>query len=87
MLFRSVIFSHNETQAVIAQKVITEAQSQLKQAVVTELSALPIYYRAEDMHQNYFVNYPFQGYCAGVVGPKVAKFKATQQHFLRSSAL
>jgi peptide-methionine (S)-S-oxide reductase len=30
---------------------------------------------AEDYHQEYFARNPSQGYCAYVVGPKVAKFR------------
>jgi peptide-methionine (S)-S-oxide reductase len=36
---------------------------------------LPIYYPAEEYHQNYFNLHPDQGYCAFVVSPKVAKFR------------
>lgn len=43
--------------------------------IVTELSPPQTYYRAEDYHQNYFVQHPFQGYCAFVVAPKVAKLR------------
>jgi peptide-methionine (S)-S-oxide reductase len=43
--------------------------------LVTELSPLPVFYRAEDYHQNYYRQHPDQGYCAFVVAPKVAKFR------------
>ena len=43
--------------------------------IVTEISDLPIYYPAEEYHQNYFNLHPEQGYCAFVVSPKVAKFR------------
>jgi len=35
------------------------------------------YWPAEDYHQDYFERNPNQGYCAFVVGPKVAKFQKT----------
>jgi peptide-methionine (S)-S-oxide reductase len=44
--------------------------------IVTEISDLPIYYPAEEYHQNYFNLHPDQGYCAFVVSPKVAKFRS-----------
>jgi peptide-methionine (S)-S-oxide reductase len=34
---------------------------------------------AEDYHQEYFANNPYQGYCMAVVAPKVAKFR---KHFI-----
>ncbi|MBV8622433.1 MAG: peptide-methionine (S)-S-oxide reductase, partial [Herbaspirillum sp.] len=43
--------------------------------IVTELAAPAPYYKAEDYHQNYFQQHPFQGYCAFVVAPKLAKFR------------
>jgi peptide-methionine (S)-S-oxide reductase len=35
----------------------------------------PTFYRAEDYHQNYYVTHPYQGYCVGVVAPKLDKFR------------
>jgi peptide-methionine (S)-S-oxide reductase len=58
-------------------------ESNLNGAVVTELSELPIYYKAENYHQNYFVNHPEQGYCAFVVSPKVEKFRKTFSSLIR----
>ncbi|MFM7226258.1 MAG: peptide-methionine (S)-S-oxide reductase [Betaproteobacteria bacterium] len=42
---------------------------------MTELAEAPVFYRAEEYHQNYFVNNPLQSYCVFVVEPKVMKFK------------
>jgi peptide-methionine (S)-S-oxide reductase len=81
--YRSVIFSHSEAQTSIAQRVIAEAQLHSIAPIVTQLAPLPTYYPAEAYHQNYYVNHPFQGYCAGVVGPKVAKFRSTMTAFLK----
>jgi peptide-methionine (S)-S-oxide reductase len=38
---------------------------------------VPAYYRVETCHQEYFPQHPNQGYCAAVIGPKVAKFRKT----------
>ncbi len=43
--------------------------------IVTEILPLARYWPAEDYHQDYFARHPNQGYCAFVVGPKVAKFR------------
>jgi peptide-methionine (S)-S-oxide reductase len=55
----------------------------LNGTVVTELSELPTYYKAEAYHQNYFVNHPDQGYCTFVVSPKVEKFRKTFSALIR----
>jgi peptide methionine sulfoxide reductase MsrA len=38
---------------------------------------VPAYFRAETYHQEYSPQHPNQGYCAAVIGPKVAKFRKT----------
>jgi peptide-methionine (S)-S-oxide reductase len=82
--YRSVIFTHSAAQEITAQRVMSEAQMHSHSPIVTEVSPIPTYYPAEAYHQNYYVNHPFQGYCAGVVGPKVAKFRKTLQEYLKT---
>jgi peptide-methionine (S)-S-oxide reductase len=82
--YRSVIFTHSDAQVTAAAAVIAEAQAQSQAPIVTQLASSPTYYPAEAYHQNYYNNHPFQGYCAGVVGPKVAKFRKTMQEYLKS---
>jgi len=74
--YRSVIFYHNEEQKKVALetlKTIEEGQY-YKDPIVTEVSPLTNYYKAEDYHQNYFNTNPNQPYCALVVKSKVDKF-------------
>lgn len=73
--YRSVIFYHSPEQQEIARQVIACMASVWDAPIVTELSPVPAYYKAEDYHQNYFREHPLQGYCAFVVAPKVAKFR------------
>jgi peptide-methionine (S)-S-oxide reductase len=75
--YRSVIYFHSPEQQEIAREVIEEVAAVWPSKVVTQLEAAPAYYRAETYHQEYFPNNPNQGYCAAVVGPKVAKFRKT----------
>jgi peptide-methionine (S)-S-oxide reductase len=42
---------------------------------VTEVTAAPEFYVAEDYHQEYFAQNANQPYCQAVVAPKVAKFR------------
>ncbi|MFZ9679360.1 MAG: peptide-methionine (S)-S-oxide reductase MsrA [Quisquiliibacterium sp.] len=75
--YRSVIYYVDEAQRAEAAGMIDAltAKRVFDRPVVTELSALPDYYAAEDYHQRFFERNPFQGYCMAVVGPKVAKFR------------
>lgn len=79
--YRSAIFYHSaEQQATAAQVIATLNAEQLWPApIVTEVSPAPVFYVAEDYHQEYFASNGNQPYCRLVVAPKVAKFR---QHFL-----
>lgn len=75
--YRSVIFYHNDEQRAIAEKIKNElnASGAYKDQVVTEISPLTVFYKAEDYHQDYFNQNGDQPYCQFVVAPKVEKFK------------
>lgn len=75
--YRSVIFFHDVDQERIAHEVIAEVAAASDDPVVTEVLPAPVYWRAEDYHQEYFAHNPEAGYCAYVVAPKVAKFRKT----------
>jgi peptide-methionine (S)-S-oxide reductase len=84
--YRSVIFALSPEQYAQAQTVMRDLRG-LDGPVVTELVQVedpvagPVAHRffaAEDEHQNYFRDHPWQGYCMAVVAPKVAK---AEQHF------
>jgi peptide-methionine (S)-S-oxide reductase len=82
--YRSVIFYHDENQKNIAEssKERTQKTGLWDDPIVTEISPLINYYKAENYHQNYFNNNPNAGYCSIVIAPKVAKFKKDFPHLL-----
>ena len=47
-----------------------QSDSEKPLRIVTEVAALPKFYRAEDYHQGYFRNHPEQGYCQAVIPPR-----------------
>ncbi len=75
--YRSAIFYHDEAQKLAAEAIIAELNGAdlWPGPIVTELTPFDIFYRAEEYHQNYFQNNPYQPYCQFVVAPKVAKFR------------
>lgn len=79
--YRSAIFYHSDEQRTAAEQVIAEltAAGIWSNPIVTELTAAPTFYPAEDYHQDYFANNPYQPYCMAVVAPKVVK---ARQKFL-----
>jgi peptide-methionine (S)-S-oxide reductase len=79
--YRSAIFYHDETQRTVAESVIRriEAERIWDDPIVTEVTPLEAFYRAEDYHQEYYRRNRGQPYCQAVIAPKVAKFR--RQHF------
>ncbi len=75
--YRSGIYFHHPVQQVVAREVMAEVDQKVAGKLVTELLPVAAYSRAEDYHQHYFANHPYQGYCAMVAAPKVEKFRKT----------
>lgn len=74
--YRSAIFYANTTQKEVAEAYIKQLET-LKtwtKSIVTEVSPLTTFYKAEDYHQDYYELNGSQPYCAFVVRPKVEKF-------------
>ena len=85
--YRSAIFYADDTQKASAEKVISDvtAQKLWDDPIVTEVTKLGEYYKAEDYHQDYYNNNPNQGYCSVVIAPKVKKFYKEFQQFLKDN--
>jgi peptide-methionine (S)-S-oxide reductase len=75
--YRSAIFYHSPEQKAIAEQVIREVEAAgiWDAPIVTEVSPIGTFYRAEDYHQEYFERNGGQPYCRAVIAPKVAKFR------------
>ncbi|HVV44513.1 MAG TPA: peptide-methionine (S)-S-oxide reductase MsrA [Bryobacteraceae bacterium] len=75
--YRSVIFYHSAEQRETAGQVIGEltAAHAFADPIVTAVEPASEFYPAEEYHQQYFENHPYQPYCAFVVAPKVEKFR------------
>lgn len=76
--YRSVILPHGDEQRATAEAVIREvtAEGLYPNPIVTAIEPFTAFYPAEDYHRNYFANHPEAPYCAYVIAPKVAKFRA-----------
>jgi peptide-methionine (S)-S-oxide reductase len=75
--YRSAIFYHSPEQQQIAREVINQltADKIYDNPIVTEVTPASEFFVAEDYHQEYFANNPYQPYCMAVVAPKVVKFR------------
>ncbi|HBM14790.1 MAG TPA: methionine sulfoxide reductase [Lentisphaeria bacterium] len=71
--YRSVIFYNSIEDKNAAENYIQEIMSSYSEPIVTEVSELTEFYKAEDSHQNYFNTHQNQPYCSMVIAPKVKK--------------
>ncbi|MCI0395736.1 MAG: peptide-methionine (S)-S-oxide reductase MsrA [Chloroflexi bacterium] len=77
--YRSAIFYHDQKQKEAAGQIIAElnAAGLWGNPIVTEITPLATFYPAEDYHQEYYQNNPWQPYCQAVIAPKLSKFRKT----------
>lgn len=80
--YRSVLYYYNDEQKQTADQLI----QQLKEEgldIVTEVSPVPVFYVAEEYHQNFFARNPAQGYCNFAIPPKLMKLQSKFQDLLK----
>ena len=71
--YRSVIFTHSESQAEVAEDSKAEAASLFEEAIVTEITPADTFYPAENYHQDFYQNHQSHPYCQMVIRPKLKK--------------
>lgn len=71
--YRSIILYHDKEQQTIAEEKIQEMEGSLFDNIVTEVSELEKFYKAEEKHQDFFEKNPNSGYCQVQIPPKQSK--------------
>ncbi|WP_394938293.1 peptide-methionine (S)-S-oxide reductase MsrA [Psychromicrobium sp. YIM B11713] len=71
--YRSSMFYLDAEQEAAFQAAIERAQALWSDPIVTEVTRLPKFYRAEEYHQDFYAKHPEQGYCQVIINPKLAK--------------
>jgi peptide-methionine (S)-S-oxide reductase len=84
--YRSVIFYASDDQRQKAEAAIAQlnASQTWPDPLVTTVEPEKQFYIAEDYHQEYFANNPYQPYCQLVVSPKVKKFQQKFAHRVKA---
>jgi peptide-methionine (S)-S-oxide reductase len=84
--YRSAIFYANEQQKQEAEAFIKELNDSkaFGKPVVTTVEPLSEYYEAEDYHQKYYANNPYQPYCQYMIPPKLSKLHKQFAELLKS---
>ncbi|MEA3335403.1 MAG: peptide-methionine (S)-S-oxide reductase MsrA [Chloroflexota bacterium] len=75
--YRSAIFYEDDEQKMVANEVIRElgAAEIWSDPIVTEVTPLSNYHRAEDNQQSFYRDNSWQPYCQVVITPKLARFR------------
>lgn len=81
--YRSGMFYESAEQREIFAQAIEGAKDIWGDGIVTEVTELGKFWRAEEYHQDFFAKNPNQGYCVAVVAPKVNKVRAKFAQLLK----
>lgn len=73
--YRSVMFFEDEAQKKQFEAAKERAQAHWNDPIVTDITKLPVFYLAEEEHQDYFHKNPEKGYCQIVIQPKIVKVR------------
>jgi peptide-methionine (S)-S-oxide reductase len=75
--YRSEIFYTTEAQKLLAEHFIArlEKEGVFENSIVTKITLLDVFYKAEQDHQNYYQENQNQPYCSFVIRPKMEKLK------------
>lgn len=71
--YRSEIFYHNEEQKSLAEAKMKELAPEFPDPIVTKISRLEGFFKAEDYHQDYEEKHPNNSYIVNVSRPKIEK--------------
>jgi peptide-methionine (S)-S-oxide reductase len=84
--YRSAVFYADEEQKQQTQAFIKEldAAKSFKSSIVTTLEPLSDFYPAENYHQKYYANNPYQPYCQYMIPPKLSKLHKQFKELLKS---
>jgi peptide-methionine (S)-S-oxide reductase len=83
--YRSAMFYADDEQKALFEAGRDRAAEYWDGGLVTEITALPTYFVAEEYHQDFFAKNPGQGYCLAVALPKVNKIRASYASYISAS--
>jgi peptide-methionine (S)-S-oxide reductase len=73
--YRSVIFFHDKQQEKDARTVVADLQKDYNKPIATQIVPFINFYKADDLHQNFYKKNPDKLYCTLVIDPKIQKLK------------
>lgn len=82
--YRSSMFYTDAAQEETFRAAIVRAQQLWSDPIVTEITRLPEFHRAEEYHQDFYAKHPEQGYCQVIINPKLAKARKYYSSWLNA---
>lgn len=81
--YRSAMFYKDDEQRVAFEAAAVRAHEHWEDPIVTQITALDVFYPAEAEHQDYFNKNPGNGYCAIVITPKIIKARSAYSKWFK----
>lgn len=82
--YRSAMLYADDAQKQVFEAAIARNQKLYDAPIVTVVQPLEKFWDAENYHQNYYANNPFEGYCMAIINPKLSKARQHYARFLRA---
>lgn len=82
--YRSAMLYRDDAQKQLFEAAIERNQKLYDAPIVTVVQPLEKFWEAEAVHQNYYAQHPFEGYCMAVISPKLSKARQHYARFLRA---
>lgn len=82
--YRSAMFYSDDSQKAEFEAAAKRAQQHWDNPIVTEVTPLEQFYKAEAEHQDYFTNNPANPYCSVVIEPKIIKARKAYSHYFKT---
>ncbi len=85
--YRSAIYFADAQQEEQAKNFIAllEREAVFENPIVTEITSLDVFYKAEENHHDYYDSNKEQPYCQVIISPKIEKIKKHYQHKLKTT--
>ena len=83
--YRSAMYYTDDAQKAMFEAARERASEVWDGGVVTEITPLGPWFRAEEYHQDFFAKNPNQGYCNAVALPKVVKVRKSFAQYAKAS--
>jgi len=83
--YRSAMFYADDEQKAEFEAARDRASEYWDGGIVTTITKLGEFYRAEEYHQDFFAKNPNQGYCLAVAVPKVNKIRKSYAQYIKAA--